>query len=533
MTGGYHSTSSFGLRRTSWIGRVMLMCWVWPAVAQAGQPAVGSTPDEPTWPALLKQQWGLDLDRDLRNPAVDGAAPAGLFKRVDPNAPVTFRPIIALGMETTTRGGWYPAGPRASDLPENVLKARRELWTYAYKSPPAERASGRFTPPPLKPDVVTFDPGQQPFGLWVSNDKFEDSGVYTQPALVAKVNARLKAQPYKAMVYPNVDIKTGRPVPGSYIIGWEYSTNDDFQDVVARIDNVMLLPADPPLKGILAPDAEVRKLAGGFKFVEGPAWDFKHNALYFSDIPPARIMRYADGQATVALENSQMSNGLMFDRDGKLVACEHGGRRISRGEPGHLGADVATRYKGKRLNSPNDLWIDAGGGIFFTDPRYGPRDGLEQDKEAVYYAAPDGTVTRIIDELVRPNGIALSPDGKYLYVVDNGADMLYRYPVTGPGTIGKGERIAFVEHPDGMTVDVQGRLYITSRFGISVYESDGKWIGMLSMPEQPANCTFGGPGYRTLFITARTSLYAVDTLTRGWHVHLDGPPPAPTSCHSD
>lgn len=489
------------------------------ATASAGQPAVNSVPDEPKWPDLLKQQWGLDMDRDLRNPVLGEGAPAGVFKRVDAKKPVTFRPIIALGMETRTHGGWYAAGTK----PEEVMKTRKGLWAYAFKNPPAERASGKYSPLPLEPAETTFDPGKEPFGLWVANDNFNDGGVYTQSAVVAQANQRLKAQPYKVMIYPNIDTKTARMIPGSYIIGWEYSTNDDFQDVVTQVDNVELLPADPPLPGVLAPGAEVRKLAGGFKFVEGPTWNAGDKSLYFSDIPPAHIIRYADGKATVALENSQQSNGLMIDRDGKLVACEHGGRRVSRGEPGRLGEEVVARYEGKRLNSPNDLWIDAQGGIYFTDPRYGKRDDLEQDKEAVYYVSADGKITRIIGDLVRPNGIALSPDGKTLYVVDNGADQLWRYPVKRPGRIGKGERIAFVQHPDGMTVDAEGRLYITCAHGVYVVRGDGKWLGVIATPEMPANCTFGGDDYRTLFITARTSLYAIDTLTRGWHVHLDGP----------
>ena len=111
-----------------------------------------------------------------------------------------------------------------------------------------------------------------------------------------------------------------------------------------------------------------------------------------------------------------------------------------------------------------------------------------------------------------------------MYVVDNGANTLHRYSITAPGRIDPGQRIAFVVHPDGMTVDVQGRLYITGTEGICVFEPDGKWIGVIATPEHPANCTFGGPDYRTLYITARTSLYAIKTLTRGWHVHLDGVP---------
>ncbi len=509
--------------------RLTLLCVVCvilvvPAAAVARQPKVAPGSGEPNWADLLKEQWGLDMDRDLRNPLVDGVAPAALFKRADKSKPVTFKPVIALGMETTTHGGWYPAGPRAGDLHASGWPVH-EVWLYAYKQPEGERKTGRYTPPPLASGSVTLDPGEGPFALWVNNDHFDDTGVSTQPRLVAESNPRLKAQPYKAMIYPNRDPKTKRLIPDSYIIGWEYSTNDDFQDVVTRIDNVELLPADPPLKGILAPGAKVKKLAGGFKFVEGPAWDFKNNVLYFSDIPPAHIVRCAGGKASIANAESRQSNGLMFDKKGMLVACEHGGRRVSRAVPGQPAADLVTHFNGKKLNSPNDLWIDAAGGIYFTDPRYGKRDDLEQDKEAVYYAAAAGSPARVIDDLVRPNGIALSPDGRFLYVVDNGAHTLHRYPVTGPGKIGRGERIACVTHPDGMTVDEKGRLYVTARGGVWVLDANGKWIGLLETPEQPANCTFGGPGYHTLFITARTSLYAVPTLPRGWHVHLDGIPP--------
>jgi gluconolactonase len=491
------------------------------------QPAVGRTPGEPTLPELLKQP-GLDVDRDLRNPLMEGVAPAALFARADDRKPVSYAPIVALGMETPTHGGWYAAGPRAGDLPADVAAAKHELWSYAYKQPEAERASGRFTPPPLKSGSTEFDPGNQAFGLWVSNENWDDGGVYTQPAMTARVNARLKAQPYKAMIYPNRDTRTGQLIAGSYLIGFEYSTNDDFQDVVARIDNVKLLRPDPPLKGILAPDARVRKLAGGFEFTEGPAWDFKHNALYFSDIPRHQIIRYADGKATVANAESGSSNGLMFDKQGMLIACEgaenNGGRRVSRAVPGRHGTDIVARYQGKRLNSPNDLWIDAGGGIYFTDPRYGQPETMELDKEAVYYVTPDGHITRLIDGLVRPNGIAISPDGRTLYVVDNGAGTLRRYPILAPGRIGRGERIAYCPGGDGMTVDVAGRLYVTVEGGVSVLDANGKWIGLIETPEKPANCTFGGRGYRTLFITAERSLYAVDTQTRGWHVHLDGVP---------
>ncbi len=492
-----------------------------PAGAQQGpEPAAG----EPRLADLLKQYWGLGVEHDLRNAAVEGVVPAGLFQRVDGRRPVTCTPVLAYGAEATTRGGWYAAGPGAGDLPADVLGSRKELWHYTFRSPmPAEGQDPAG--PPIDKERTSFDPGDAPFGLWVANDGFNDAGVYTQPGLTAKVNERLRAQPHKARIYPTADAKTGHAVLHSYLIAFEYSTNDDFQDVIVRVDNVLLLASDPWVKGVLPPGAEVKKLAGGFKFVEGPAWDHKRGGLYFSDIPPAQIIRYADGKAEVANADSGQSNGLMFDKDVLLVACEHARRRVSRGQPAGPGRDIVTHYEGKRLNSPNDLWLDEVGGIYFTDPRYGARDDLELDKEAVYYIAADGTLTRIIDDLVQPNGIALSPDGKQLYVIDNGVSTLHRYPVLSPGKIGPGRRIALVTFPDGMSVDAQGRLYITCIGGIWVLDADGRWLGMIPTPEHPANCTFGGPGNRTLFITARTSLYGVETLTRGWHVHLDGKPP--------
>jgi len=501
------------------VGLFFSNAWVGFAV----QPKVAPGPNEPNWADLLKQQWALDIDRDLRNPLEAGVSPAALFRRADKNRPVVFEPVMALGLATTTHGGWYVAGGKASDV--NPAAKRHEAWSYVYKPTDADIKLGRWAPVTLRSGQKTIDPGDRPFGLWIRNDAFDDGGVFTQPGMVAVVNDRLKGQPYKAMIYPNCDSKTGRLVPDSYIIGWEYSTNDDFQDVVTRIDNVTLLPADPPLKGILASGATVKKLAGGFKFIEGPAWDFNHQVLYFSDIPRTQIIRYVDGKTSVANGSSGGANGLMFSADGMLVACERDGRRVSRAIAGKPAGTIVARYNGKRFNAPNDLWIDEAGGIYFTDPYYGKdRDLLEQDKEAVYYVAKNGTVTRLIGDLIRPNGIALSPDGKQLYVVDHGAAALYRYPVVTPGKVGQGERIAYVTFPDGMTVDAQGRLYVAGKGGIWVLSANGKWIGLIAMPERPSNCTFGGAGQDMLFITARTSLYGIETQTRGWHVHLDGVP---------
>jgi len=484
---------------------------------RSAQPSVNPGPGEPDWKDILEQQWKLDMRRDLRNPLHEGAVPSHLFVRAG-RGPVKFTPIIALGREEMTLGGYYR--PR-----EGVLEYQiHEVWRFAHKQSEAEMKSGKFTPPELDLGRNEFEPGDEPFGLWVSSDAFKDERVFTDPRAVTRTNPRLKAQPYKAMIYPTVDIATGRPVPHSYIIGWEYSDNDDFQDVVTRIDNVKLLPASR-LPGIVPGEPVARKVADGFKFTEGPAWNFKEGSLLFSDIPNAHIVRYREGKTGVANAQSGQSNGLMFDRHGALIACEHAGRRVSRATtPGGPAETVVDSYQGKKLNSPNDLWIDTQGGIYFTDPRYGNRDDMEMKEEAVYYVTAGGQITRIIDELVRPNGIALSPDGKTLYVIDNGTSLLYRYPVLGPGRIGKGELIAYTLWPDGMSVDRSGRLYVTGLEGVLVLEPDGKWIGIIASAEQPANCTFGGKDNQTLFITARTGLYAIDTLVRGWHVHLDGVP---------
>lgn len=274
-----------------------------------------------------------------------------------------------------------------------------------------------------------------------------------------------------------------------------------------------LEPAVPPVP----PDAgaKIEKVATGFKFVEGPAWDGE-SVVYFTDIPNNRVMKFdeATGEATVAYEPSQNANGLMFDAEGRLVRCEHAGRRVARHVDGQW-VTVADSFDGKKLNSPNDLDIDKAGGIYFTDPRYGNEDDRELDVYGVYYVAPDGKITQLITDLKKPNGVALSPDQKTLYVVDNGAATLWAYDVTAPGKLANGRQIADMgQGPgagggDGMCVDRAGHLYVTGRSDVWVFHAGGELITKIPVPEGPANCTFGGEDLRTLYITARTSLYRV------------------------
>jgi hypothetical protein len=200
------------------------------------QPKVAPGPMEPDWELILKQRYGLSLFGDLANPVkTTPEATPGLFKKAG-DRPVTYTPVIALGLATTTRGGWYTPGA------DDKSPRKHGLWSYTHRNTADDLQTGKNLPPPLADGGKTsFDPGGEPFGVWVSNDSFDDGGAYTQPQVVAAVNQRLAKQPYKAMIYPNRDKATGKLIPHSYLIGWEYSTNDDFQDVVCRIDNVELV----------------------------------------------------------------------------------------------------------------------------------------------------------------------------------------------------------------------------------------------------------------------------------------------------
>ncbi len=200
------------------------------------QPKVTPGPAEPDWVAILDAMYGLSMTHDLANPVRSSLVDAkGRFRKAGPG-PVTYTPLIALGLETTNRGGWYVSTPSAK------MPTTRELWSYTFKNTGKDLETGQRMPPPLaEGSKTTFDPGDEPFGLWVSNDGLKDGGVFTEPKWVEAINARLAKQPYKAMIYPNKDKVTGKLVPNSYLIGWEYSTNDDFQDVVCRVDNVVLI----------------------------------------------------------------------------------------------------------------------------------------------------------------------------------------------------------------------------------------------------------------------------------------------------
>jgi carboxypeptidase Q len=273
--------------------------------------------------------------------------------------------------------------------------------------------------------------------------------------------------------------------------------------------------ADSPMRfgrpALVAGQAE--KVATGFKFTEGPAADRDGN-VYFTDIPNERIVTFdaKTGKTEVVREKSGAANGLAFDRDRRLWACEGGARRLSRD-----GETAADAFDGRKLNSPNDLELDAKGGCYFTDPRYGKRDDLEQPVEGVYYLSPDGKLARVIDSLRRPNGVTLSPDGKTLYVADEPERKIVAFDVKADGAVEKPRD--FAKFPwergggaDGMTVDEFGNLYAAARGGIWIFDRGGGSLGLIAVPENPTNCAFAGS---TLYVTAQTSLYRVAMNVKG------------------
>lgn len=273
----------------------------------------------------------------------------------------------------------------------------------------------------------------------------------------------------------------------------------------------------------IGPVGMVQRLHTGFAFTEGPAVDAE-GTVYFTDIPNNRIHKLdTKGQLSVFAEPSGHCNGLMVVGD-RLLACEMDGRLKQYSLKDASETVLADKYQDKRFNAPNDLVIDRTGGIYFTDPRFRAPDPWPQGKEAVYYRAADGTVTRLIEDRTAPNGVILSPDETVLYVIPSMEKQMWAYPVESPGKLGAGRVFCELRQGpgqsnsggDGLTVDTQGNLYITSSLGLQIFDPAGKALGIISIPgEQPANVTFGGPDRRTLYITARTSLYSVETEATG------------------
>jgi len=281
-----------------------------------------------------------------------------------------------------------------------------------------------------------------------------------------------------------------------------------------------LIERDRGLSALVETDS-AEQIATGCTFTEGPVW-LPAGALLFSDIPKARIHRWtrADG-LTIFREPSGQSNGLTLDLEGRLLACEHGNRRLSRTEPDGTVKTLADRFDGKRLNSPNDVVVHSSGAIYFTDPPYGIKpDQQEQPCNGVYRLATDGTVTRLADDFDRPNGLAFSPDEQTLYIDDTSRMHIRAFDVAADGSLTNGRIFATFEvikphGADGLKVDREGRIYVTGGGGLFVWAPDAALLGVITLPENPANVGWGEADYNVLYLTARSSVYRVPMKVQG------------------
>lgn len=286
---------------------------------------------------------------------------------------------------------------------------------------------------------------------------------------------------------------------------------------------VLLALAHGPVlaNDLIEPGATVQKLAGDMKFTEGPVWIPAKKTLVFSDIPNSKWMQWNAETGLSVFRESEQANGNILDLEGRIIACQHAARNVIRLEQDGSITVLADQYDGKRFNSPNDIAVKSDGTLWFTDPPWGLMGEHEIPGHWVFKLDPaTGVVEPIIKDLAMPNGINFSPDEKQLYVADTGGhrrhpDPAYHnkpagihcYELTPGGKLGK--KLFEIGHgADGMAVDVQGNLYATDR-KVHIYNSEGQKLGEIEVPEAPANVCFGGEDMRTLFITARSSLYSI------------------------
>lgn len=264
--------------------------------------------------------------------------------------------------------------------------------------------------------------------------------------------------------------------------------------------------------------SEIEELSGAFDFTEGPAVDSDGN-IYFTDIPQNLILIWTlENQLDTFRTNSGRANGLFFDKDQNLLACEGEKGQITLTSPDGDYKAIATEYNGKRFNQPNDLWPDGKGGVYFTDPKYGGEDDtLPQDGMHVYYITSDHkSVIRVCDDLEKPNGVLGTPDGKTLYVTDSQGGKTYKYAIQEDGSLAEKSLFAPVGC-DGMTMDKEGNVYLTTngKQAVDIFSSSGELLLSIELSKQPSNLCFAGKERNQLFITARASIYRVELNTQG------------------
>lgn len=301
---------------------------------------------------------------------------------------------------------------------------------------------------------------------------------------------------------------------------------------------------DPALDALLDPKAKLEVLASGRDWSEGPVWSKELGAVLFSDVPLNHVLKWKEGEGLseylkpsgytghLPYSTEPGSNGLTMNARGELCSCEHGDRRVSVLTKGGGKRTIADNFEGKRFNSPNDLCFDAAGNLYFTDPPYGlpkgpgDKENRELDWNGVYRVSPDGKVTLLTKEMTYPNGIALSPDQKVLYVAqsDGKAALWKSFPVKPDGTLGPSKVLADVTAMsqsgkyrggcDGMKVDTQGNIWATGPGGVHIMAPDGKLLGRIETFMANGNCCFGDDG-SVLYICADAFLCRIKTKVKG------------------
>ena len=288
---------------------------------------------------------------------------------------------------------------------------------------------------------------------------------------------------------------------------------------------------DPRFGEVVGPNVEFERIASGGLFTEGPLWHPREQYLLWSDMPGDHVRRWSatDGVSTFR-KPSNMSNGLTWDREGHLLACEHASSQVTRTERDGRITPLATHFEGKQLNSPNDIVCAADGGIYFTDPPYGRAEfyGIKREQElpfqGVYRVGSDPqSPVLIIDDFDRPNGLCFSLDGRRLFVNDTARKHIRVFDVRPDSalsggrvwaeTVGEGRGA-----PDGMKIDSRGNLYCCGPGGVHVFTPDAVCLGIIHVPEHTANFAWGDADYRSLYITAATSVYRIRVRVPGFPV---------------
>ena len=298
----------------------------------------------------------------------------------------------------------------------------------------------------------------------------------------------------------------------------------------SRVPDPAVVVVDGSFNRYRLPLAKVERLAAGLtRWAEGPVWIGDQRCLLWSDVPGNCMWRWDEetGAASVFRKPSGYANGNTRDRQGRLLTCEHGGRRVSRTEPDGRVVTLAGSFENRRLNSPNDIVCKSDGSVWFTDPTFGILgwyEGAKAEPELpmnVYRWDPSGKLTVVAEGINQPNGLAFSPDEKYLYVNAGRDNYVNRYEVRADGTLAGGTLFIDMRKEtergvtDGLRVDTKGNLYETAPGGVWIISPEGKHLGTIRAPEQATNVGFGDADKKTLYIAARTGIYKIRVNTPG------------------